>query len=794
MDSYRWLYIIALRHQQDTPDRIGRLGRPIPPPTPVHMTTPPPTVLNRGKALGTSSKPAIRVHVTDNNKSKKSEKAPPQSVKTLAEQFARDNSVDPSCYDWQKVQPSSRWDFVRVTKHARGPTKEDDIRERRKNTVYAGLIVISVAIMVIALLLGFDLGSGVYVESPAANGLKVVGSVLTLVLIILAVDHRVYSIKVILMDLDVSPTITSLGSSLMIKPYMQMVFEILLLMGHPIPFVTSTWANDIGLLAFLRLIFLLRPVRDRMPVYRKRRLIRKEPRLLMYAHEGSFTLLTVTRDLFTRHTGWCIAVILLLTSTVFPFSILVAERDTQPSVSYGTWIYYCYITMSTVGYGDYSPKTTLGKVLACFIALSGLLITALSVSAVGKWLTPTKQELEVSNWIRERKTEKQWRVIAASYIQLNWRYFRYVRQKHGQNSRRDRIMQEVYEVRAAVYVKHLRRYRRERNWSVLHATSPLQMDVDTLLGYTHDVNYNVANMCHELGVEPSTASLPLTGHENDNKHTIPSGGHKTRRKTTKASRREHRQRPLRNKVHADHSRESSPGPSSNQPTREQEQEQHQQDDHYDTKSPGPLGSETPSRSRSPSPDLASSSSSVETPVLRAGHYAYVAPETEAQRRKSMQQLLIRPRKSVSFVHAKHSLLGRSHRSLHHRHQPATEEATTSQRSDSPSEHTRHHIFHSGHSHSKSINTDHKEHSPTPMTSSLPLKQSVHFAPSYYTFAPKSGSPVVSAASLRSPSSSRRDDEEEGEGEVYNTHTLDGDHSDTDSDDYDHNGNETNKSD
>jgi hypothetical protein len=52
-----------------------------------------------------------------------------------------------------------------------------------------------------------------------------------------------------------------------------------------------------------------------------------------------------------------------------------------------TFLYYSFITMSTVGYGDITPKTTETQTLAYFIAVTGQLYVAVIIAfLVGKYL------------------------------------------------------------------------------------------------------------------------------------------------------------------------------------------------------------------------------------------------------------------------------------------------------------------------------------------------------------------------------------------------------------------------
>lgn len=51
------------------------------------------------------------------------------------------------------------------------------------------------------------------------------------------------------------------------------------------------------------------------------------------------------------------------------------------------------ITMTTVGHGDYYPKSDLGKLVAVGAALCGLLLFSLTLVAMKNWLTLSDVEV-----------------------------------------------------------------------------------------------------------------------------------------------------------------------------------------------------------------------------------------------------------------------------------------------------------------------------------------------------------------------------------------------------------------
>lgn len=47
-------------------------------------------------------------------------------------------------------------------------------------------------------------------------------------------------------------------------------------------------------------------------------------------------------------------------------------------------LYFCIVTMSTVGYGDFSPHTALGKIYTIFFLFVGIGIFVLAVTAIAE--------------------------------------------------------------------------------------------------------------------------------------------------------------------------------------------------------------------------------------------------------------------------------------------------------------------------------------------------------------------------------------------------------------------------
>jgi len=69
--------------------------------------------------------------------------------------------------------------------------------------------------------------------------------------------------------------------------------------------------------------------------------------------------------------------LLALILLIIVLGVLVGRREGWPIPDA---IYYAFITATTVGYGDFHPRSRSSKYLAIAIALTGLLLTGIVVS------------------------------------------------------------------------------------------------------------------------------------------------------------------------------------------------------------------------------------------------------------------------------------------------------------------------------------------------------------------------------------------------------------------------------
>lgn len=74
-----------------------------------------------------------------------------------------------------------------------------------------------------------------------------------------------------------------------------------------------------------------------------------------------------------------------------------AAFASEEGISFGNGVYWAVTTMTTVGYGDITPKSTAGKVIAIVIMLVGIGTATLIIGAVAqRFLAGSVQEVEIA--------------------------------------------------------------------------------------------------------------------------------------------------------------------------------------------------------------------------------------------------------------------------------------------------------------------------------------------------------------------------------------------------------------
>ena len=109
----------------------------------------------------------------------------------------------------------------------------------------------------------------------------------------------------------------------------------------------------------------------------------------LYLSEGS----TLIQALYRSYRKINVFLLFILTLVTILGSLMyLIEGHTHGFTSIPESIYWAIVTLTTVGYGDISPETPLGKIVACIIMLSGYAIIAVPTGIVTSEMTRIKDD------------------------------------------------------------------------------------------------------------------------------------------------------------------------------------------------------------------------------------------------------------------------------------------------------------------------------------------------------------------------------------------------------------------
>jgi len=80
-----------------------------------------------------------------------------------------------------------------------------------------------------------------------------------------------------------------------------------------------------------------------------------------------------------------------------------------------TSLYFCMVTLTTVGYGDITPQSIAGRVIVCFYALASLGMATVVLGELGDWMVRQVEErLRLQRLRLRRKRQQSMRAAAAN--------------------------------------------------------------------------------------------------------------------------------------------------------------------------------------------------------------------------------------------------------------------------------------------------------------------------------------------------------------------------------------------
>ncbi|KAK6191938.1 hypothetical protein SNE40_003510 [Patella caerulea] len=103
-------------------------------------------------------------------------------------------------------------------------------------------------------------------------------------------------------------------------------------------------------------------------------------------------------------------VCVFIIATLFGCALFLAEVEQETVANMPLGIWWAIVTMTTVGYGDLYPKTALGRLVASFCAITGLLALSMPIAIIAsnfnEYYTRDKERERRITWEKGNNSEK----------------------------------------------------------------------------------------------------------------------------------------------------------------------------------------------------------------------------------------------------------------------------------------------------------------------------------------------------------------------------------------------------
>lgn len=102
--------------------------------------------------------------------------------------------------------------------------------------------------------------------------------------------------------------------------------------------------------------------------------------------------LTLFMEFFRTFAGYALHIREVIASLVLVIVLGGFAISRLEGIKLGDAIYFAFITALSVGYGDISPKTTIGKLLSVGIGLVGMLFVGVTIAIATRALADTAKQ------------------------------------------------------------------------------------------------------------------------------------------------------------------------------------------------------------------------------------------------------------------------------------------------------------------------------------------------------------------------------------------------------------------
>ena len=228
------------------------------------------------------------------------------------------------------------------------------------------------------------------------------------------------------------------------------------------------------------------------------------------------------RSLFINRTaimlGYCSLIICSMLSYMLKIlsQPISNDEDIIKFHNFGDCFWYVLVTMTTVGYGDIFPTTTLGRIVGCIVAILGNVVVALIVSFFQEKTNLREEEKNALEFIQRINEKEEVMKASAAYFKSNMLYI--VNKKKMENGKIPQNKKNINKLINLFKNKIEARKRFKNLFHKFHIHFKMENDVDKIKKKIDNLDYaeiDLSNYINLINIKIKELIRNINGYSNN---------------------------------------------------------------------------------------------------------------------------------------------------------------------------------------------------------------------------------------------------------------------------------------
>jgi hypothetical protein len=205
--------------------------------------------------------------------------------------------------------------------------------------------------------------------------------------------------------------------------------------------------------------------------------------------------------LFIRYKPIMLVYCFLVISTILSYLIKIVSLPLPKKLNFknlGDYYWYVVITMTTVGYGDIYPNTTLSRFIGCACAIAGSVVVALIINFFNELISLNPDEKKTLQFLKKFKDKEELIKAFAMYYKAHMLFF--INRKKMENGSLEKNKENEKKLIKLIKEKMETKIRFKRLIHTFHLNYSREEDIDIIKKKISELDCNQTDTFSRINI------------------------------------------------------------------------------------------------------------------------------------------------------------------------------------------------------------------------------------------------------------------------------------------------------